>query len=119
MLHHNAKEKVMKMFRQGDVLIQLVDGLPNGAQNVTASDRIVLAHGEVTGHAHAIYEPKTKATPNGKALMWSAGAERFIQVLEATAVRHEEHAPIALDPGIYKVGLQREYSPEEIRRVED
>lgn len=108
-----------QMFRQGDVLIERVSALPSGAKDVTPDDRIVLAYGEVTGHAHAIYEPQTMTKPEGKARMWSAGAERFIQVMEATSLKHEEHAAIPLQPGIYRVHQQREYSPEAIRNVQD
>jgi len=109
----------MKMVRQGDVLLTLVAALPKGAKDVTPNDRIVLAHGEVTGHAHAVHEPLTKVAPAGKARMWDAGAERFLQVVETTALRHEEHAAITLPPGIYKIGQQREYSPDAIRNVAD
>lgn len=105
--------------RQGDVLLTRVDAVPKGARDITTEGRIVLAEGEVTGHAHAVYEPITKETPTGKARMWDAGVERFLQVVETTALRHEEHAAIPLEPGIYRIGLQREYSPEEIRRVAD
>jgi len=107
------------IFRQGDVLLTLVAALPAGAKDVTPEDRIVLAHGEVTGHAHAIYEPLTKDSPKGKARMWDAGAERFLQIVEATSLKHEEHAAVPLPPGLYKVTQQREYSPEEIRNVTD
>jgi hypothetical protein len=34
-------------------------------------------------------------------------------------VIHEEHQPITLEPGIYRVWQQREYTPEAIRRVVD
>ena len=98
------------IFRQGDVLLTLVAALPKGAKDVTPDKRIVLAHGEITGHAHAV---------KGKARMWDAGAERYLQVLEATALTHEEHAAIPLPPGIYKVTQQREYHPEAIRNVVD
>lgn len=107
------------IFRQGDVLLELVAAIPQGAKDVTAHDRIVLAYGEATGHAHAVHEPLTEKTPKGRAKLWDAGAERFLQVLEKTALRHEEHAPVPLAPGIYRVTTQREYSPEEIRRVAD
>lgn len=43
--------------RQGDVQIQQVAALPDGCKEVPPEgNRIVLAHGEVTGHAHAIYD---------------------------------------------------------------
>ena len=44
----------MKMYRQGDVMIREVSSLPANAKAVKNRGRIVLAHGEVTGHAHAI-----------------------------------------------------------------
>jgi len=108
-----------QLFRQGDVLIERVQSIPEGAKDITPEDRIVLAYGEVTGHAHAVYEPQTKEKPEGKARLWDAGAERFLQVVEKTALKHEEHAPVTLDPGIYRVVNQLEYTPEDIRRVAD
>lgn len=110
------------MFRQGDVLLILVGAIPAGAKDVTPEKRIVIAEGEVTGHAHAIYpeaEQKQRTKPGLPARLWDAGAERFVQVLEKTALRHEEHAPVELPPGNYQVVHQREYSPSEIRRVAD
>lgn len=101
----------MEFYRQGDVGLVKVSQLPNGARAVEARD-IILAYGEVTGHSHAIRE-------TNKARLWDAGAERFLQVLEKTALEHEEHAPIDLDPGIYRVVIQREYAPQAIRRVQD
>lgn len=107
------------IYRQGDVLLVKVEKLPSNAVDVTPEERIVLAYGEVTGHAHALYEPKTQLIPQGKVKAWDAGAEKFIQVLEKTALRHEEHSPIVLDPGNYKVIRQREYDPVMDRVVED
>jgi hypothetical protein len=87
-------------------------GVPKGAKDITPKDaRIVLAYGEVTGHAHALEEAKV-----GKAKLWDAGAERFLQVLEKTALTHEEHSAITLEPGVYKVTQQREYAPEDAAR---
>ncbi len=105
------------ILRQGDVGLQRIStqpaDLPADLKPVDLDgQRVILAYGEVTGHAHAIAETT-------KAKLWDAGAERYLQVLETTALRHEEHAPINLEPGIYRVIQQREYSPEEIRRVAD
>lgn len=50
-----------KMYRQGDVLIQQIASLPSKLNPVPRENgRIVLAHGEVTGHAHALAEAGTK-----------------------------------------------------------
>jgi hypothetical protein len=44
----------------------------------------------------------------------------FLRVTGDTAtVTHEEHRSIALKTGVYRVWIQREYSPQEIRRVLD
>lgn len=101
----------MTQYRQGDVLL-VAATLP---QNATASDKpgdVILAFGEVTGHAHRITERE-------KVRMWDAGAERYLQVLEATMLTHEEHAPVTLQPGVYRLPQQVEYTPAELRRVAD
>lgn len=107
----------MTMFRQGDVLIRSVSKIPTNAKDVTPEGRIVLAYGEVTGHAHAIAEGQAREFSMADA----AGAvRRFLSVIGKPAeVRHEEHAEIPLPPGFYEIVIQREYSPDAIRNVAD
>lgn len=103
------------IYRQGDVLLIKIEALPNDVSGVDLDNgRIVLAYGEVTGHAHAI---TVGAVPQAR--LWSADAERFLQALSTVSLCHEEHAPIELPAGVYQVVIQREYSPEEIRKVAD
>jgi hypothetical protein len=107
------------MFRQGDVLVVLdpVAQVPAGAQEVAPDKgRVVLAYGEVTGHAHAIAFP-AKTAPKVK--YWDAGAERYLQVLEQVALKHEEHSTIMLERGVYRQAFQVEERGEEVRRVAD
>ncbi|MFX8266536.1 hypothetical protein ABTL47_19615, partial [Acinetobacter baumannii] len=84
--------------------------------------RVILAHGEVTGHAHAIGAPKVALfmaeDPAGLA------PRRFLLVGDGEGsagaeLKHEEHGTIALADGAYEVVIQREYHPEEIRQVVD
>lgn len=42
-----------------------------------------------------------------------------IEVKEPTNLTHEEHSTILIEPGIYKVVQQREYTPEAIRDIKD
>lgn len=106
----------MKIYRQGDVMIRQVAKLPKDATEVQTKGRIVLAYGEVTGHAHAITEREAKEYTMAEA----AGAvRRFLKVVSEATVRHEEHAPIPLPPGVYEIVQQREYHPEELRNVAD
>lgn len=100
----------MKIYRQGDVLI--TDAfIPTNAKQVEVKDRVILAEGEVTGHAHAIVADDCE--------MYEAGGSYYIHVNKDTQILHEEHAPINLPPGNYAVVRQREYRPEENIRVAD
>lgn len=101
--------------RQGDVFIEAASGIPQGARKVArVQGRIILAEGEVTGHAHAVLERGAELySVADEADMWlRVGAG-------GAAVVHEEHGTITLPPGAYRVRRQREYSPQEIRRVAD
>jgi hypothetical protein len=47
--------KQVVQYRQGDVFLERVASIPKGAKPVKRdAGRVVLAYGEVTGHAHAI-----------------------------------------------------------------
>jgi hypothetical protein len=48
------------------------------------------------------------------------GGALFLKVVDETATLiHEEHLPIMLSRGLYRVRRQREYSPLRIGRIED
>lgn len=97
------------MIRQGDVLIQRIDSpRPTGKPLARESGRVVLAHGEVTGHAHAIRSKSAKLFSGGK-----------LVASKPAVIEHEEHDPITLPAGVYQVTRQREYAPEAIRTVAD
>lgn len=108
----------MKYWRQGDVAIIPISEFPENLTPVGRDQgRVVLAYGEVTGHAHAIVEADVQLFAPGEA---SVMAERYLRVGAGGAVLvHEEHAPIALPPGEYEVRHQREYNPQELQRVLD
>lgn len=100
-------------WRQGDVLIRRVDSIPADAKKMDREGgRVILAHGEVTGHAHAIAE-------SGADLFETVDGKHYLRLDGPQEVRHEEHTAIQLEAGTYEVVRQREYSPEEIRNVAD
>ena len=110
------KSKVQIHYRLGDVLIERVPSLPaNRTKLARENGRVILAHGEVTGHAHAISA--------ANADLYSAvdsGDVTFLEIRDAMVeLEHDEHATVTLPPGNYVVRRQREYTPEEIRRVAD
>src|SRR5690348_10962488 len=103
-------------FRQGDVFIRRIEKKPSKLQPIQReSGAVVLAHGEVTVHAHKIKSPRA-ALFHDPVL-----AATFLHVTgdDSVLLEHEEHSAIELPPGDYEVILQREYSPEEIRTVAD
>ena len=111
-------------FRQGDVFVERVeDGeLPDGAVELARDNgRVVLAYGEVTGHAHAIAERTATlfSKPDNQDRWLVIGWADGVPEGSAATIRHEEHAPISLAPGLYRITHQREYAPGEIRRVAD
>lgn len=98
------------MWRHGDVLIATADSLPSGARK---RPNLTLAHGEVTGHSHRVKE-------HGAAELWESGGELFLKVVDENATLiHEEHHPITLPRGLYRVWRQREYTPQQIRQIMD
>ncbi len=106
------------MYRQGDVAIIPVEVVPKGIKPVARdAGRIVLAYGEVTGHAHAIASADAElfASPGATA----DAVDRFLRVRSSVALEHEEHATITIPAGDYIVRRQREYDPELARRVAD
>ncbi|HYM31842.1 MAG TPA: hypothetical protein VEU47_11105 [Candidatus Cybelea sp.] len=104
------------MYRQGDVLIVPVSKLPRELEPVAReAGRIILAHGEVTGHAHAIKDQKAALfrDPKLAAIFMNVSADGPVKL------EHEEHGTIEIPPGNYQIVRQREYSPEAIRNVAD
>lgn len=132
-------KKLKKPFRQGDVLlIPVRKGFADAKMAPRENGRVVLAHGEVTGHSHAVAEPEAAMqvlddqaamAAAARKLLASVGLtveirdEDVIGVLHtpnAASVSHEEHGTIPLAAGSHHVVLrQREYSPEAIRNVRD
>ena len=97
-------------YRHGDVLIEEVSSLPNVREQLPHA---ILANGETTGHSHRI-----KEFNEADLFSTSDGFHLHVRGTAVTVV-HEEHSPITLTSGFYRIWRQREYSPEEIRVVRD
>lgn len=101
--------------RQGDVFVEKCAQPSVDVLKAIEPDkgRVVLAYGEVTGHSHAL------SSQDAKLYEVKGWVDRLLVVAKATALMHEEHGPIELAPGAYKVRIQREYHPDAIRQVAD
>ncbi len=109
----------MRIYRQGDILIvERKAPIPTTAKLVPLENgRLVLAHGEVTGHAHVVIGDAELFAPADVDEL----EDRFLRVEQEAQLMHDEHGTIVLpatEHG-YDVRRQREYAPEEIRVVAD
>ena len=108
------------MYRQGDVLIVPIAEaqLPAAVaqlepQGRDPRERMILALGEATGHAHAVV---------GRGTLYPAAAPlepMYLHLPKGGRVVHEEHAAITLPAGWFRVIRQREYEPGSVRMVAD
>lgn len=98
--------------RQGDVFLQPITRLPEGARKQRKNG--VLAYGEVTGHSHAVADPAA-----AEVIEIEGGLYLHVTAEGGVPIQHQEHGLIEVPPGDYEVRIQREYTPEEIRNVAD
>jgi hypothetical protein len=98
------------MWRHGDVLIATTPSIPTNAHRRPGA---ILAYGEITGHSHRFQQMAGVE-------LWEHDGILFAKIETDTAtVIHEEHRPITLTRGVYRIWMQREYTPGAIRRVAD
>jgi hypothetical protein len=113
----------MEMFAQGDLLIERVsDVAPSGtiAENLDGAP-MVLLEGEETGHCHAIRERVSLFRDDNLARDIPAGLYLgHVQIASAYArITHQEHAPLTLPRGTYRIRRQRELGPRDARVLAD
>lgn len=102
---------MQSIYRQGDVLIRSIRKAPKGERVLIADG--ILAHGEVTGHAHRVADQQ-------QAELYQCADGMYLSVSDGgVSIVHDEHSPIALPAGHFQVIRQMEYAPAEIRQVAD
>jgi hypothetical protein len=107
-----------KMYRQGDILFIETEYLPD---NLYQLNHLIIAEGEATGHMHQIIgntaillEPEER-TNDWNTVENDRNKIKFLKVLSDSDVIHNEHHPITLPEGNYKIIQQREYVPGQRR----
>jgi hypothetical protein len=103
-------QPVPAQYRQGDVMIERVNRIPDNAKARAETHRLTLALGEVTGHSHVL-EADVIAPYDAGAVFFALRGEIHL--------RHQEHGTIRVPEGTYELVRQREYTPSEIRTVAD
>jgi len=101
------------MVVQGDVYFISAERIPHHAAAKKKDHRgFVIAEGEATGHAHVIDDDIE---------LFEADGTLYVRTVKEVRVTHEEHRPLTLRAGLWRVGRIREYDPflEEVRLVRD
>ena len=104
-----------KLYQQGDVLVFTETAIPENCKRVAPEIRgIVLAEGEVTGHAHTI-------DTTSICEMWKNDKGTWLNAKAPVTIKHQEHKAVTLPKGKYRIGIVREIDPfaEEINKVRD
>ena len=107
------KEEKMK-YGHGDVTLKKVDIELKGAiAEKPNKGRWEIALGETHGHCHTISE--------SEAVVYNKDGKRYVLTRNGFTITHEEHKPITVPPGIYEIGIVREfdYFLGESRSVKD
>ena len=102
------------MYRQGDVWIEEVTAMPSGVTLVARENgKLVLAHGEVTGHMHAVEEMDAE-------MFVERDGTLYLRAPSGCVVAHQEHAAVTLPAGkTYRVVRQREWTSNMVQKVAD
>src|SRR6266496_736881 len=99
-------------WQQGDVIGRRLRKMPAGEKKPVASGRILLAHGE-SGHSHVVDDEEAQLIQIGHRMLLRLG--------RSAVLVHQEHKPIALEPGIWEICRVREfdYFKQMVRQVKD
>ena len=112
-----------QLYAQGDLLVERVADMPvSGATVEPGPDgAAVLLEGETTGHRHAIYDRITMFRDDSLAHDIPDGLYVGHVRIDGPCARiqHDEHDPITLPKGTYRIRRQRELDPKDARIVAD
>lgn len=104
------KNNAMK--QHGDVLLIKLNELPDGEQKIISKNKCLVMHGEF-GHSHVIEDDEAELIQIGEKMLLKLG--------RAATIKHEEHLPITLEPGIWQIGqvVEKDWFSDMINPVRD
>jgi hypothetical protein len=108
----------IRLCAQGDILIERVEDAAASGQAVHSVHQgsVVIAEGEATGHHHRLLGSVTMYRDD--AIARDIPPELYVAhvtVKSPTAqLVHEEHAPIMLEKGTYRIRRQRQLEPTDV-----
>ena len=109
---------MLRLCVQGDILVERVDDALVSGQILHTADHgaVVVAEGELSGHHHKLFGCVTLYRDD--ALARDIPDNLYIGHLQvkgpSARLEHEEHAPINLEQGTYRVRRQRHLEPSDV-----
>ena len=107
-----------RLYAQGDILVERTEAAAVSGEIVHAASggSAAIAEGEATGHSHRLAGAFTWYRDDALARDVPDGLYvGHLQVLgPAAQLTHEEHGPIALNEGTYRLRRQRQLEPTDI-----
>lgn len=112
-------------FHGGDVQGYAIDKLPQGAKKITSVGGRIIARGEISGHCHILTGDVELFELNGQVFACVGKDGAYHQHIKEAEVREEtfrvnknisncDHTKdCRVEPGIYALGLDRQYDPHE------
>lgn len=93
-------------YRHGDVLFERVESIDRRNIREKSEDEKlgIVQRGESTGHADVIED-----MPAAGVELFSDRRARFLTAEKEFTITHEEHKPLTLPPGNYKIRIAREF----------
>lgn len=109
---------------QGDIIFVRVKEIPKDAK---IKQDGVIAEGEQSGHFHKLktvvaVKEGTRTEEIEKmtdGLVYEKNGDLFVKANAPTTIVHNEHNPVVLPKGTYKIKRTREYTPNGWREVQD
>lgn len=109
--------KDINYLQQGDVLIFEESELPKDVVPIKGK---TVAFGEVTGHNHSFYDDtvclaekfdhrREDVGSKNVQLFEDSNKTIWANIVAPIFLRHQEHKPISFKPGVYRIGIVREY----------
>ena len=109
-----------ELYAQGDILFERISST-DFDPNTQLCEQLVIAEGEATGHRHIIRSGATMFRDD--AMAHDMDSELYVGHVrvskQGSSVEHDEHAPLFLPPGTYRVRRQRELQPQDVSLVAD
>ena len=108
----------IKVVNQDDGSKAIKDSRWSASRQNQVKDDMVIALGEVTGHSHTFYRkdnPDVTVNTYGQfSTMKRLGdVPKYVEVKASpekfAVIKHEEHKPLSLPPGLYRTRIVREF----------